>query len=154
LKRYRRHLIASLLVGILGGGPLWLQAQTAAPDNWLRLEGYDREQQQALREEQRAFTRSVEPLDLQQRRELEQRYLQENLEQTGLQNRQRARESTIRAHGIKRPVPETQTDRTLRDQRYQSEQRRFRLQQQIERRSFSYGGVRPAPSRPIVDVGP
>lgn len=154
MTRYLRHFLASLLVGIVGGGPLWLQAQTAAPQNWLRLEGYDREQQRALREEQKAFTRSVEPLDLQQRRELEQRYLQERLEQTGLQNQQRARESTIRAHGTKRPVPETQTERTLRNQRYQSEQRRFRLQQQIERRSSSYGGVRPAPPSPTVDVGP
>jgi hypothetical protein len=154
LVRHRRYFLSSLLVGILGGGPVWLQAQTAAPENWLRLEGYNREQRQALREEQESFTRSVEPLDLQQRRELDQRYLRESLEQTGLQNQQGARESTIRARSSKRPAPETQVDRTLRDQQYQTEQRRFRLQQRIERRSSTFGGVRPAPPRPTVDVGP
>lgn len=150
---YRRYLFLPLL-WILGGGLLCLQAETAAQENWLTLEGYDREQQQALREEQRSFTRSVEPLEPQQRRQLDQRYLRERLDQTGLQNQQRARESAVTADSAKRPGPETQSERSLRNQQYQTEQRRLRLQQQIERRSSTYGNVRPGPARPTVDVGP
>jgi hypothetical protein len=148
------QLLLALFAAILCVASGSVGAQVAVPENWLRLEGYSQAQRQALRRDQEALRRSVEPLAPAQRRKLEQRFLQERLEQRGLQTHQRARESDDRARSNRRPVPETRVDQSRRNQQYRVEQQRFRLQQQIERRSSTYGGVRPTPPRPRVDVGP